>query len=317
VSLIEQAAKRLEELKRSGVDLPGVLSEVQPDVGGPGAGRPGADRAPALVHPQKHDDSRPAEPRRISRAARIDLARLAADGYVTPDAPRSAIASEFRVIKRPLLANAQAKSGAGSKNTNLIMVTSSVAGEGKSFTALNLALSIAMEQDVRVLLVDADVANPSLLQMLSLPAGPGLLDVLTDERLDLGRVLLRTNVDKLSLLPAGTAHSRATELLASDAMTRLVEEMATRYPDRIILFDSPPLLLTTESQVLAAHMGQIVVVVEAERTTAATLKDALTKVESCPIVLTLLNKARTPEMGSYYGYGYGYQYPPEAKDPTR
>ncbi|MGH8682536.1 MAG: XrtA-associated tyrosine autokinase [Burkholderiales bacterium] len=297
VSLIEQAAKRLEELKRAGVEGAGAPSDVQPEARGHG---------PATPLPPRRDTSRPAEPARISRTVRIDLARLGAEGFVTPESPRSPIANEFRVLKRPLLANAQPKSGTRSKNTNLIMVTSSLAEEGKSFTAVNLALSMAMELDTTVLLVDADVANPSLLQMLGLPQTKGLLDVLTDDKLDLRDVMLRTNVDKLSLLPAGTSHPRATELLASDAMTRLVEEMANRYPDRIIVFDSPPLLLTTESRALAGHMGQIVLVVEAERTTAAAVKTALGTIESCPIILTVLNKTRTPELGSYYGYGYGY-----------
>jgi receptor protein-tyrosine kinase len=152
-----------------------------------------------------------------------------------------------------------------------------------------------------------------------LPQTKGLLDVLTDDKLDLRDVLLRTNVDKLSLLPAGTSHPRATELLASDAMTRLVEEVANRYPDRIVVFDSPPLLLTTESRALATHMGQIVVVVEAERTTAGALKTALATIEACPIILTVLNKVRTPELGSYYGYGYGYghQSSPAGREPAR
>jgi protein-tyrosine kinase len=92
--------------------------------------------------------------------------------------------------------------------------------------------------------------------------GPALLDVLTDESIDLSQVLMRTNVDKLSILPSGTQHARATELLASEAMIRLLDEMASRYPDRIIIFDSPPLLMTTESRVLATHMGQVVVVVK-------------------------------------------------------
>ena len=130
-------------------------------------------------------------------------------------------------------------------------------------------------------------------------------------------MILRTNVEKLAILPAGSPHPRATELLASDVMTRLVDEMAARYPDRIIVFDSPPLLLTTESPVLATHMGQIVVVVEAERTTESTLTQALAKIENCPIVMTLLNKAPASKLGSYYGYGYGYGYGPEqgpAKD---
>eukprot|EP01035_Chromulina_nebulosa_P058100 gene58100-79578_t len=113
-----------------------------------------------------------------------------------------------------------------------------------------------------VLLVDADVARPSLRQALGLAAGPGLLDLLIDRKTHMSDVLLRTNVDKLSVLLSGTPHPRATELLASDAMTSLIEEMGRRYPDRIIIFDSPPLLLTTEARVLATHMGQIIVVVQ-------------------------------------------------------
>jgi receptor protein-tyrosine kinase len=145
-----------------------------------------------------------------------------------------------------------------------------------------------------------------VLDILGLPPSKGLMDVLTDSKLDLSSVILKTNVEKLAVLPAGAPHPRATELLASDVMTRLVDEMAARYPDRIIVFDSPPLLLTTESPVLATHMGQIVVVVEAEQTPESRLALALAKIERCPIVMTLLNKARAPNLGSYYGYGYGY-----------
>ncbi len=125
-------------------------------------------------------------------------------------------------------------------------------------------------------------------------------------------VLLRTNVDKLTLLPSGTPHPKATEMLASDAMTRLLDDMATRYPDRIILFDSPPLLLTTESRVLATHMGQIVMVVHAGRTLQASVQEALSTIEACPVKLMVLNKARGEGAGGYgyggYGYGYGYGY---------
>jgi receptor protein-tyrosine kinase len=236
----------------------------------------------------------------------IDLDRLAAAGFVTPDAARTKLASEFRMIKRPLLANAQATAVGRPHNANVIMVTSAIAGEGKSFTALNLAMSMTMELDNTVLLVDADVAHPVILDLLGLPSSKGLMNMLTDPKLDLSSLILRTNVEKLSILPAGTPHPRATEFLASDAMTRLVDEMAVRYSDRIIIFDSPPLLLTTESPVLATHMGQIVVVVEAERTTETTFTQALSKIEQCPIVMTLLNKASASNIGSYYGYGYGY-----------
>jgi exopolysaccharide/PEP-CTERM locus tyrosine autokinase len=192
-------------------------------------------------------------------------------------------------------------------NGNLIMVTSALPGEGKTFTAINLAMSIATELDCTVMLVDADVARPSVMRVLGLPAGPGLLDLVLDESTELSGMLMRTSIEKLTILPSGTPHPRATELLASDAMTRLLTDMAKRYSDRIIVFDSPPLLLATESRVLASHMGQIVVVVQAEKTLQSDVAQALATIESCPVKLMLLNQARTVFKGGYeYGYGYGY-----------
>jgi receptor protein-tyrosine kinase len=128
----------------------------------------------------------------------------------------------------------------------MIMVTSAFPGEGKTFTAANLAMSIAMELDSRVLLVDGDVPNPALLPLLGLREARGLMDVLVSPDVALADVLLRTNVERLSLLPAGRHHRRATELLSSEAMARLIDEMSSRYPDRIVLWDAPPLLPTTE-----------------------------------------------------------------------
>ena len=243
-----------------------------------------------------------------SRAVTLDLARLAASGIITPDAPRSQIADEFRVVKRPLLANASGKGASRVANGNLVMMTSALPGEGKSFSAINLAMSIAMELDHTVLLVDADVARPSIPRMLGLEPAKGLLDVLVEDSVDLRGVLLKTNVEKLSLLQAGSQHARATELLASDAMNRLLEDMSRRYADRIIIFDSPPLLLTTESPVLATHMGQVVVVVEAQRTPQNAVKQALAAIEDCPVKMLMLNKSRSGSGGDGYGYGYGYGY---------
>lgn len=313
MSLIEQAAKRLEELKKTGVEIPDALADA------PAAAAP--PPTPAAPTPERiaehlaelEQRARQEPPQTFAptpgqpapRQIRIDLARLAALGMVTPEAPHSPIANEFRVVKRPLLANAQGSQAAMVKNGNLIMISSAMPGEGKSFSALNLAMSIAMEQDSTVLLIDADVANPTLLKLMGLPPAKGLMDVLTDKKVNLGDVLLRTNVPKLALLPAGTPHQRATELLASGAMAEMLDEMARRYKDRVLIFDSPPLLPTTESRVLASHMGQIVVVVEAEATTHGVLKSALAHLEGCPIVMTMLNKAPRSEVGQYYGY-YGY-----------
>ena len=290
MGLIEQAAKRLEELRRAGIEVTGKVE--------PGGRHAIPSRAASEAAPTGH-----------SRAARLtlDLAKLAAEGFVTPDMPRSRIADEFRVIKRPLIANATGKGPTQIRHGNLIMITSAVPGEGKTFSALNLAMSITMEQDRTVLLVDADVARPSLPRTFAIPDSPGLLDVLNDKSVDLGQVLHHTNVEKLTFLSSGSQHARSAEMLASDAMTDVLNELAARYADRIVVFDSPPLLVTTEARVLASRMGQIVLIVDAERTLQSEVKRALATVEACPIKLMVLNKARTKAQGAY-GYGYGYAY---------
>ncbi|MEW6118614.1 MAG: XrtA-associated tyrosine autokinase [Pseudomonadota bacterium] len=238
-----------------------------------------------------------------SQIQSINLARLHRMGVVAPDAEKSQIAEEFRIIKRPLIANAFGQGTARVRNGNLIMVTSSLPGEGKSFCAINLAISMAMEMDRTVLLVDADVAKPRVPEYLGIHADKGLLDVLQDKNLKLSDVLIKTDIAKLTVLPAGRTYKRATELLASAAMTRLVEDIGNRYPDRIILFDSPPLLATSESSVLATHMGQIVMVVEAEKTSQEAVREALSHIQSCEVVGMLLNKT-TPTPGADYYYGY-------------
>ncbi len=241
----------------------------------------------------------------VSKKIEINLSRLHELGMVTPDGGRTSIAEEFRVIKRPLIDKAfDQKSGGATKHGNLIMVTSSLPGEGKTFCAVNLAISIAMEMDHTVLLIDADVARPSLPRALGIKTDAGLMDMLLDDKLDLSDVMLRTNIDSLSLLPAGRSHKNATELLASQAMSKLLDEIANRYPDRIVIFDSPPVLLTTEARVLASQMGQIVVVVEAEKTTQHAVKTVLRQLGSGANVNLLYNKARTFSGEEYYGHYY-------------
>ena len=302
MSLIERAAQRLEELRRAGIDVSPGHGEIAPSTQNRNRDSTSTELTSKRIAP-------PGSPRPSAAIAKnrveLDLVKLAAKGFVTPDMPRSRIADEFRIIKRPLLANTSEKRTRPIENANLIMVTSAVPGEGKTFSAINLAMSVAMELNRTVLLVDADVARPSLPLLLDLPSKEGLLDVLENTSLDLGQVLLTTNVDNLSILPSGTPHAHATELLASDAMARLLEEVAARYSDRIVLFDSPPLLVTTEARVLAAQMGQIVFVVHAESTLQAEVQRALATIESCPIKLLVLNQARTTAQGAY-GYGYGY-----------
>jgi protein-tyrosine kinase len=239
-----------------------------------------------------------------SNLAIIDLTRLRQLGMVTPNEEKTQIVEEFRIIKRPLITNAF-KQGAGKiKNGNLIMVTSALVGEGKSFCAINLAMSIAMEMDHTVLLVDADVAQPSIPKYLGLKNEKGLLDVLLDDKLELADVMLRTNVEKLSILTSGRKSRHATELLASQSMSDLLTEIAQRYHERIVIFDSPPLLLASESPVLATQMGQIVLVVEAETTPQKTVMEALQKIESCDAINLIYNKASPFPGGDSYGYYY-------------
>ena len=284
MSIIEKAAGRLART--------GTGATVQP-----------TEAAPELSpHPDAQDKSA-AHNRPSSKKVELNLAKLQEAGMVTPDGGRSSIAEEFRAIKHSLMHSLK-KSGDSSKPGNMIMVTSSLPGEGKTFCAINLAISIAMELDHTVLLVDADVARPSVLNRLGLKAEAGLMDILLERNLDVAEVMLKTNIDTLSILPPGNRHRHSTELLASQAMRKLLNEMANRYSDRIVIFDSPPLLPTTEARVLASQMGHIVMVVEGEKTTQNSLKSALRQIETCPNINLIYNKSKTFRAGEYYGYYY-------------
>jgi receptor protein-tyrosine kinase len=230
----------------------------------------------------------------------IDLKRLNQLGIVTPDQGKTQVAEQFRIIKRPLLTKAFAK-----KNNNLIMITSALAGEGKSFCAVNLAMSIASEMDHRVLLIDADVGRPTMPKVLGFENKVGLMDILIEDSVDVADVLIKTSIEKLSLISVGAMHPHATELLASQAMLMLLDELAQRYNDRIVIFDSPPVLLTSEARVLAERMGQIVLVVEAERTAQQTLKHVISQFGASSDISLIYNKDRTfLDNNKYYGYYY-------------
>ena len=297
MSIIEKAFDKLSEPKQA---APVPAPEPAPDLVQPASQVSAkAESASAASASAVHHSAATA-----SRMINLDFKRLSAHGFIAQADERGKIAEEYRMIKRPLLANAFGPNPV--HKGNLIMVSSSLPGEGKSFSTINLAISIAMELDRTVLLVDADVAKPSLPKYLGFQAEHGLLDVLRDDRRDLSSVILRTNIEKLSILPAGKTYARATELLASDAMDRLITEVASRYSDRLILFDSPPILATSEASVLASHMGQIVMVVESEKTPKSALREALSRIEgTCDVVSIVLNKSAIPTTGDYYGY-YGY-----------
>lgn len=282
------------------LDAPGHVDAARPV-----SPTPAGELRPSTAAPAPLSAPQPA-----SEPVRIHLDGLRARGMVVPNGPATQSAHEYRVIKRPLLRNAFGRHGQEAvRNGKRIMVTSALPGEGKSFTSVNLAMSIAAERDHGVLLIDADVAQPTIPRELGIHADTGLMDWLIDGGPDLSRLVLPTNVETLLLLPAGRRDEHATEWLASDAMSRLLDELSTRYPDYVLIFDSPPLLVTTEARVLASYMGQIVMVVESGRTPREAVTQALSTIGSNEIVGLVLNKAHNIESNGYYqGYGYGYGY---------
>jgi len=224
------------------------------------------------------------------------------------------MSEQYQQIKRRLLGNLNNPNADFDAPPNLIMISSSVPNEGKTFTSVNLALSLAMELDRTVLAVDTDVIKQDLTRTFGASGRPGLFDYLSREDITLPDVICNTSVPKLSLVPAGTERTTITERLASEAMRRLTLELAQRYADRIVLFDCPPVLATTGATALAPYIGQIVLVVEAGRTTHDTLRHALQMLEHVRITGLILNKVKETMTDGYqyYGdrYGYGYLTPP-------
>ncbi|HBC56647.1 MAG TPA: hypothetical protein DCZ03_05715 [Gammaproteobacteria bacterium] len=240
--------------------------------------------------------------------ARIQRQLLQQQGMIIPGGDsRSKIKEEYRHIKRPLLANIAGRGATVPEHLNLIMVTSAVPNEGKTFNAMNLALSIAEERDKTVLLVDGDIVKPALSKFFEVSSQGGLVDYLNGEINDVAEVIYRTDVSGLSYIPAGRSHFLSTELLAGEQMRRLVEELATRYQDRIVIFDSPPLLATSESHILASLMAQIMVVVRADTTPKSQVQQAIELLDRDMNIGFVLNQTRSHIGTGYYEpYYYGY-----------
>lgn len=323
MSLIDKATQRLEELSCAGVAVPWAAagleqSDLRERVESKRPRRSlestpvaamrrvalQATSAAAVSLPTRHPPIEERADTEPTVTVTLDLERLERLGHIISTQTRSTQAEEFRQIKRPLLKNARGDNAVANR-LSLIMVTSALPREGKTFCSINLAMSMAAEIDTSVLLVDADVVRPEMLGRLGLSPCKGLLDVLTDPHLKLSDVILKTNVPKLSILSSGTPNSMSTELLASEAMEALLVSLATRHPDRIVIFDAPPLLVTNEAKVLASRVGQVVMVVTASSTPRKAAEQAFAAVEQCPIVLSVLNKAHEPAVPGGYGYYYG------------
>lgn len=258
---------------------------------------------------KKHDIPRHPEAF-VSKKINLPIRAMQQQGFLTPDGLSSRLSDEYRTIKRPLLENISGSRASHVDNPNLIMVTSSVSGEGKTYTAINLAMSIAMEQGKSVMLVDADTAKASATKTLGIEADAmGLTTLLEAPETSFSEVMLRTDIENLTVLPAGEPHERSNELFASKVMADLMSELSQRYKDRVIVFDSPPLLQTTEAAVLASRVGQVVFVVAAESTLEGAVGEAIKQLGDDKIIGCVLNKYEK-KLGdaSAYGYGYGYGY---------
>jgi exopolysaccharide/PEP-CTERM locus tyrosine autokinase len=239
----------------------------------------------------------------VYKTAKVDRAGLIEQGFVMPDAAITALAEEFRIVKRTLLLNAVGPTAL--PKGRRILICSAQANEGKTFCAVNLALSMANERDFEVLLVDGDFAKPTVLSTLGIEGPVGLMDALADPSIDVETLVIKTDVGNLSVLPSGKYTNEATELIAADRTRVILDRLATK-PNRIILFDSPPALAASPASVLAYHVGQVLLIVRADRTGEAELRDAVLLLGGCEEIQLLLNGARfapnARRFGSYYGY---------------
>ncbi len=232
----------------------------------------------------------------------IDWLALSEGGYLRPDAPVTAMSEEFRLLKRDLLAQLR-----GHARGNRILVCSPHSGDGKTFCAINLALSLAAEKDREILLVDADFGKPSIPDRLGLTGGPGLMDALAEPSIAIERCVIRTDIPSLSVLPAGQRSNNDTEYLASARTEQLLARLTEGRPDRILVFDSPPLLAASPAAVLASHAAIALLVVRADKTGEGDVREAATMLKGGAQVQLLLNAVRLSgnrrRFGSYHAPG--------------
>lgn len=274
--------------------------------------------APAAVEAPKPAPTaapvRPATPAPVPRApvsdgpeAEISRELLAAGGFIVPGAQMTAIAEEFRLLKHQLLADIEAATRQSAEKRRTVLVCSAEPKEGKTFCAINLALSLAGESELEVLLVEGDFLKPDTLGRLGIPGGPGFVDALLDPDVNPEAFVIRTDVQGLSVLPAGAKTNNVPELLASDRCREVLAKLVAGNQRRIIIFDSPPVLMASHATVLAGLVGRAIVVVRADRTTEANLREAIGHLQGCEISL-LLNGAGLAVTGRKFGSYDGYRH---------
>jgi protein-tyrosine kinase len=304
LSLVERAAEIYDfaGLLKGSVPLPVAQeADARIDAEAPIEAEVEAGRAAFAVEPEPVPVLfQRAEPGEV---ARIDRDRLDEAGFIVPDEPATSLAEEFRLVKRRLLANVESRASLPEEKRRTVLVTSGQPNEGKSFCAVNLALSLAGEREVDVLLVDGDFSKPEALSMLGVKGGRGLVDALADPCADVEDFVIRTDVPGLSVLPTGRKANNVPELLASDRTRDVFARLAAADRRRIILIDSPPALMASPATVLADLVGQVLIVVRADSTIEADLRETVALLSACDDVALLLNAASAGVTGRKYG-GY-------------
>jgi exopolysaccharide/PEP-CTERM locus tyrosine autokinase len=305
MSIVEKAIAKLQATRRA---AEGVRARPLPPT--TIVGRVVEHRAPDA--PRVHDGRRREQVGNPAKRLRIDYDALRLNGLLPPEHQERELAQQYRNLKRPLLRHAfqpEADAPPDRMSQRLIMITSALPGEGKTFTAINLAISLSMERDHSVLLVDGDVPKPNISHLFGVVNEPGLLDLVSDTSLPIETAVLATSVPGLSILPVGRQAESPTELFASARMREVMSQLEQLDPQGIVLMDSPPVLLTSEARVLSSLFGQVLVVVQASSTPQQAVLEALQIVGDNPRIGLVLNQTTHGEFeGRQYGYGYGYEY---------
>lgn len=309
MSLVERALKKIQESRAQAPHAPVTPVHAEPPAHTiPMQARSAAQAPAAPVTPRVSAvpvlDPLPPRPNRV---VRVDRDALRHAELLPPLSQERQLNGEYRQIKRPLIANALGRGVPKVANGHRIMIASAMPGDGKTFTSINLALSFALEKDLSVVLVDADVAKAHLSRIFGLQNENGLMDLLRDEQLDPESVILPTDVPGLSILPAGKASETATELLSSARMEQVAAQIGTRDPKRIVLFDSAPLLVTSEAMALASAVGQIVMVVRAGVTPQSAVLDAIELLGEGKSIGLVLNQTDEQVRPGYYYQYYGHK----------
>lgn len=311
-SLLERAAEVYDFTPQARAVAPRVAPQpVVPQHDPLELDAPLVEQAAAFLQPEPMVVSAPvaaiAQPPGTRRRVAIDRDRLAQAGMIVPGAPVTALAEEFRLVKRQLLNTSRAIRAKDDDKSRMVLVCSAKPDDGKTFCAINLALSLAAEKDVEILLVDADFAKPDIMRQLGAPEGRGLLDVLAGDVESAEACIIDTDVPQLSVLPAGTKSVADTELLASARAHAILDGLAAANPRRIVIFDSPPILAASPASVLASHVGQVMLVVRADKTAESDLREAVALLDGCEQIQLVLNSVSFQPGGRRYG-GYGAYY---------